>query len=879
MLCVALGVWTRPAFATYRADFFDTSKRPTVAFDKKSLTWTLRNQGVERVVHFDVKAGGLQTLALRDLHTHHVLQPAPDSEGEITFASPLLQSPIPITAWNYTATEPGSQWTQSGYDDKSWRVVADAAKPPRLDAPVYAPLWFRATLPANRLKAGHAYALYLPEGFWFDGEIYADGNLIQRYTGTRSPRLAQAEQIDLPPGCRVIAIRARNGSLHRSRAFLPAYTVEVGTSPPTLRLLDGWQYMIHTVNVGEANSQILTIHLAGVKQYEGFNLDVSYQIYAGEEPTLAKWFSFVSHRKTRFLLDSVVYDRWMLPAPYKPQPLRDDANAPFFVQAVPDTGDVLMVGQMDRVPFYPFASSKSNNPGENKTGENRTGKVSPDQDSLSDTSIAPRSELNAAITPELPLQTPRSLTAFWHGSQGTGLFLYQLYLGQYATRGEPNAVPVAYNTGFAYNNTIDAATCRKIIPLAAGLGAQAFVLGDGWQSNITPDTGRFGDWITDKEKFPGGMLPISTLVRESHLRFGLWIDAARVNSQSQAAALHPDWLMKTAQQSGEEAEDLGERMCFTGAWGRQFTQSIQSLCREQGVTYLQTRFDAQDACLAVSHEHPAGHSRIAEQDNWRTFCDTLHKTVPTLAIVNQEIGYQAPAEAQDANDNTLWLNVAEDLRTRPLEFWRAQLNLSLPNLSGPDLAEDFYAYPTFARNGQALCHRQTEGEAISPAQLDYFWTSVAALYPAFEVQGDLEKMTTEERAAGHRWIDWNLQNRDWLAFAQPLMLTSPDAAPNPALNPAPPAPRREVRGVLHLRNALHGRYGYVCLWNLDNAPNTVTPSFSPADYFVRMRAGDVKITNVGDGSEVPFGMRGGVVSLGKITLPPYGWAIYEVGVR
>lgn len=850
MICLL----ARPACATYRADFFDTSKRPVITFDKGRLTWTLRNQGVERVVHFDGETGGLQTLALRDLHTHHVLLPAPNSEGEISFAAPLLQTPTPLTGWKYTEIEPAGAWTQRNYDDKSWKPVdmsppvgsADGDGSLLIDErtgvappPVQHNYWYRVLIPAGRMKAGHAYALYVPHGIAEKAEAYADGYLIHK---SMSPPFsgAASKQIDLPAGCHALAIHAVNG------APLPAYIVEVGTAPPNLHLASGWQYMMHTTNAGEDNSRILTIHLSGVKQYEGFELDVNYQIYAGEEPTLAKWFGFVSHRKSHFLMDMVIYDRW---------PLSQKTNYPAFrgimrpfVQADTQTGDVLLTGGANQDAMFEHE---------------------PDQNH-----IAPTAALNVAVQPELPLQTPRSITAFWHGTQAAGEFLYQLYLGQYVVGGSPTVVPIVYNTRYAYADKFDAATCERIIPFAARLGAQAFILGDGWQSNVTPDTGRYGDWFTDKDKFPNGLQPISTLVRENKMRFGLWTDAAAVNDRSQAATAHPDWLYKSLPRTeGEDAAN--HRMCFTGAWERQYTQSLLSLCREQSVTYLQTSFMPLDGCMATAHEHPTGYSRAAEQEGWAAFCNTLRQADKNFVVVGDDTNYNAPLTPEEAARDLTWLEPFDNSfhhkpqRIGVLLDFQARIHTLEDEQNG-----ERRMTPQFTRVGQALCHLPT-GDTVSRDQLEYFWTSAAARYCNFEIQGDLECMTSDEREIGHKWIEWNLQNRDWLAFAQPMTLTSPDAPHKDAAGVARP----EVAGMLHLRNALHGRYGYVCLWNQAGTASNVTPSFNPADYFVRMRTGDVKITNISGGVDMPFTVRGGVVTLGKIMLPAHGWAIYEISVK
>ena len=839
LIALTLLVSGSRAYATYRADFFDTTKRPTVTFDKGKTTWTLRNQGVERIVRYDAKAGALETVALRDLKTHHALKQAPGGEGEITFASPLLETPQTLAGWKATDSEPGSSWMQSNYDDGKWKAISLPFATTRTnDALGFAPHWYRAAIPEGRLKTGHAYALYLPMGAVPQSEFFVDGAAVAKY-GMVTPVMGRSEQIDLPPVVRQIAVKVSGGATP-----LPAYIAEVGTSPPNLNLSGNWQLMQNTINAGEDNSLVLSIRLSGLKQYEGFELDVSYQIYAGEEPTIAKWFSFTHHRKSNFLLESATLDRWLLPEG-KTAALHTDSVSGAFTNVDSKTGDALLT-----------ATLEAGNGVE-----------------VNDGSAAPIANIYAALRPDMPQRTPRSLTAFWHGNAGVAAFLYQLYLGQYVTRAAPDSIPIAYNTRFTYRDQIDAATCEKIIPLAASLGVQAFVLDDGWQNNSAADTGRYGDWLTDKNKFPKGLLPVSTLVRVNKMRFGLWTDATMVSPGSQAALLHPEWLFKPL----PDASETPDRMCFTGAWALQYTQSFRSLCREQAITYLKVGFHPDSDCMATAHEHPTGHSLGAQQEAWAAFNETLHGVDKSLVVVNAQEGIPQSANfAPDISDGLLnkeWLEPYQiGNRKQPIAFWYNLADVLQPKSREAQSGDALFQQPSFTLCGQALCHIPTQ-DAITRNQMDYLWSSAAGRYAGYEVQGDLEQMTSEEREAAHKWLEWSRENREWLAFTQPVEF---EPIARDGRNEG--ASEGHVRGVLHLRNALRGRYGYVCLWNTDNADVTVTPAFDPSDYFVRIKSG-MQIVNTSDGKPVPYATHGGNISLGKLTLPAHGWAIYEVKAK
>src|SRR5438105_1596564 len=98
-ILLGIGCAIPTAYATTRGEFFDISRRPSVQFDKKTLTWTLRNQAVERVVHYDAKAGALKTTALRDVRHNWSLPVDGTFEGGFTFASPIIGMPTPLSTW------------------------------------------------------------------------------------------------------------------------------------------------------------------------------------------------------------------------------------------------------------------------------------------------------------------------------------------------------------------------------------------------------------------------------------------------------------------------------------------------------------------------------------------------------------------------------------------------------------------------------------------------------------------------------------------------------------------------------------------------------------------------------------------------------------
>lgn len=78
---------------------------------------------------------------------------------------------------------------------------------------------------------------------------------------------------------------------------------------------------------------------------------------------------------------------------------------------------------------------------------------------------------------------------------------------------------------------------------AAALGAERFVLDDGWFENRRDDTKGLGDWRADPGIFPDGLDPLIAHIKAKGMDFGLWVEPEMVNPNSKLYRAHPDWVL------------------------------------------------------------------------------------------------------------------------------------------------------------------------------------------------------------------------------------------------------------------------------------------------------------------------------------------------
>ncbi|MDD6145870.1 MAG: alpha-galactosidase [Oscillospiraceae bacterium] len=143
--------------------------------------------------------------------------------------------------------------------------------------------------------------------------------------------------------------------------------------------------------------------------------------------------------------------------------------------------------------------------------------------------------------------TPESVMTFSHeGLNGMSRNMHD-FVNEHIVRGywKGRERPVLVNnweaTTFNFNE-------KKILDIAAAtkeIGAEMFVLDDGWFGKRNNDTAGLGDWYVNKKKLPSGIDGLSKKINDMGLQFGLWVEPEMVNPDSDLYRAHPDWAVTT----------------------------------------------------------------------------------------------------------------------------------------------------------------------------------------------------------------------------------------------------------------------------------------------------------------------------------------------
>lgn len=115
-----------------------------------------------------------------------------------------------------------------------------------------------------------------------------------------------------------------------------------------------------------------------------------------------------------------------------------------------------------------------------------------------------------------------------------------------------NVFPIIYNSWYPYEMDVNEEKCLSFLDKVKEIGAELFVVDDGWFKGRVDEFGGLGDWECDKVKFPNGLKPIADKAHSMGLLFGLWIEPEMVNEKSDLFENHPEWVLQNPNRSRTE---------------------------------------------------------------------------------------------------------------------------------------------------------------------------------------------------------------------------------------------------------------------------------------------------------------------------------------
>ena len=312
--------------------------------------------------------------------------------------------------------------------------------------------------------------------------------------------------------------------------------------------------------------------------------------------------------------------------------------------------------------------------------------------------------------------------------------------------------PVNLNVWEAVYFRHDLDKLTALADAAADLGAERFVLDDGWFQGRRDDRAGLGDWWVDEEVWPGGLHRLIDHVRARGLQFGLWIEPEMVNPDSELFRAHPDWILS----AGHRRPPLQRHQLvldLTRPPVREYLRDrISALLSEYEIAYIKwdCNRDIIDAGSGARLGAPAAHEQA----------QAVYQLLDELRARHPQVEWESCAAGGGRIDvamlehvQRVWTSDMTDaLARQSIQRWTGQL---VP----PEYLGAHVAAPFSHQTGRYM-----------PMSL----RGATALFGHFGIEADITRTSPEDLAELADWIRLYKRHRGLIHSGRMVRLDTPD---------------------------------------------------------------------------------------------------------
>ncbi|MFE1462845.1 alpha-galactosidase [Streptomyces nigra] len=356
------------------------------------------------------------------------------------------------------------------------------------------------------------------------------------------------------------------------------------------------------------------------------------------------------------------------------------------------------------------------------------------------------------LTPGTTLATPRLACAFSADGLDGLSRVWHRYQRRLAGDRLHRPRKVLYNSWEATGFDVDAAGQLELAKVAADIGAELFVVDDGWFTGRADDTGGLGDWHPDPVAFPHGFDRFVEDVRGLGLDFGLWVEPEAVSPGSRLHTEHPDWVYRV---EGRPARLVRNQLLLD--LGRPDVQdfvigTLDRLLGTYAVDYLKWDMNRPPTergrpgagAVDLDAEHVAGYLRVL---------DHLRTAHPHVTVEGCAGGGGRVDHLTLARTDVVWPSD----NTAPLD--RLSIQYGFLHAHAPHVMSSWV----------------TDAPGVfDPRPRSLAFRFVNAMCGVLGIGADLRAWSPEERAEATRWIARYKEFRDVVHHGEARLLGSPD---------------------------------------------------------------------------------------------------------
>lgn len=302
--------------------------------------------------------------------------------------------------------------------------------------------------------------------------------------------------------------------------------------------------------------------------------------------------------------------------------------------------------------------------------------------------------------------------------------------------------PVHYNCWEAVYFDHKLPVLKDIAERATKLGAERFVLDDGWFGHRDDDTRSLSDWTIDPRKYPDGLTPLIDHVKSLGMTFGLWFEPEMINPDSDTHRANPHWALGSEDQTlgrQQKALDMSLQEVHDFLYDR-----ISAILRDNDIDYI--KWD---------HNRVLPMPDAAQTRGSYALIDRLRADFPYVEIESCASGGGRIDFGIMQRTQRVWLSDSNDALERLRIQHDAALFLPLA--------------VTGSHVGPRRCH--TSGRVLD---ISFRAWVAAQRHMGFEM--DPRELDDHEAAILTEVTAWWKRNRHWMQTADILRLDSADSA-------------------------------------------------------------------------------------------------------
>ncbi|RGA04608.1 alpha-galactosidase [Microbispora triticiradicis] len=314
-----------------------------------------------------------------------------------------------------------------------------------------------------------------------------------------------------------------------------------------------------------------------------------------------------------------------------------------------------------------------------------------------------------------------------------------------------SARPVTMNTWEAVYFDHREDRLLALADAAAEVGAERFVVDDGWFRHRRSDDAGLGDWYVDETVWPDGLHKLVRRVREHGMQFGLWFEPEMANLDSDLVRAHPDWLLADPQRwplprRNQHVLDLAHPEVYA-----YLLERISSMVAEYDIDYIKWDHN-RDLAEPVHEGVPGTH---AQTEAVYRLLDGLRARFPTLEIEScSSGGARADLGILERTDRVWGSDNIDPIERQHIQRWTSLL---LPyELIGSHV-------------GSSPSHLTGRVTTLG-------FRAATALFGHAGIEADITAWALTERAALAEWIALYKELRPLLHTGEVVRADHPDPA-------------------------------------------------------------------------------------------------------